>query len=94
MIVPNPNYSQDNRYCKTDAEVRPIKGLTMQRIIDRFAELEHKLAQDEPPEREYFLRYPEPLADDLFQLGQLSKSRYDQYNLSRNEPIGDFKCAF
>ena len=54
MIVPNPNYSQDNRYCKTDAEVRPIKGLTMQRIIDRFAELEHKLAQDEPPEREYF----------------------------------------
>lgn len=94
MIVPNPNYSQDNRYCKTDAEVRPIKGLTMERIIDRFAELEHKLAQDEPPEREYFLRYPEPLADDLFQLGQLSKSRYDQYNLSRNEPIGDFKCAF
>lgn len=94
MIIPNPNYSQDNRFCKKDVEVNPVKGLTMERIIKRFSELESKLKQDEPPEREYFLRYPEPLADELFEIGQMSKSRYDKFNYSKNEPIGDFKCGF
>ncbi len=94
LIVPNPRYSQANRYCKIEVETRPIEGLTMERIIDRFAELEQKLSEDEPPEREYFLRYPEELADDLFQLGQLSKTKYDLFNSNRNEPVGDFKCFY
>ena len=94
LIVPNPRYSQANRYCKIDAEIRPIEGLTMERVIERFAILEKKLEQEEPPEREYFLRYPEELADDLFNLAQLSKTKYDLFNSNRNEPVGDFKCFY
>lgn len=94
ILTPNPAYQIDNRGCVRPVQVRPIQGLEMDRIIDRFAELDAKLKSDEPPSREFFLRYPEELAEDLFETGVLAKTKWGEYQKDESATVGDWECAF
>ena len=93
-ITPNPAYKITNRGCVRDVEIRPIQGITMERIIQRFKELALKLELDEPPEREFYLRYPNEMAEDMFETGLLSKSKWTDYQKNKSAPIGDWKCMY
>jgi len=93
-IKPNPAYKIDNRACVRDVEIRPVQGITMERIIERFKELAVKLESDEPPEREFYLRYPDEMAEDMFETGILSRSKWNEHQKDKSAPVGDWKCLY
>ncbi len=93
-ITPNPAYKIDNRACVRDVEIRPVQGITMERIIQRFASLSLKLESDEPPEREFYLRFPDEMAEDMFETGVLSRSKWNEHQKDKSAPVGDWKCLY
>jgi CRISPR/Cas system-associated exonuclease Cas4 (RecB family) len=93
-ITPNPAYRIANRGCVRDVEIRPIQGLTMERIIERFKTLATKLKSDKPPEREFFMRYPDEMAEDLFETGLLSKTKWNEHQKDASAPVGDWNCSY
>jgi len=93
-ITPNPAYKIDNRACVRDVEIRPVQGISMERIIQRFASLSLKLESDEPPEREFYLRYPDEMAEDMFETGLLSRSKWNEHQKQPSAPVGDWKCLY
>ena len=66
----------------------------MERIIERFKELAVKLESDEPPEREFYLRYPDEMAEDMFETGILSRSKWNEHQKKPLAEIGDWNCSY
>lgn len=66
----------------------------MERIIERFKTLTTKLKSDKPPEREFFMRYPDEMAEDLFETGLLSKTKWTQHQKDASAPVGDWNCSY
>jgi len=94
VIHPNAGYAFDVGMSEAMLPEK-IKGLTLDNMMTRYRELQEKLLSEEPPARDFELRYSnEERVKQDFELGLLSKSRFEDYNRKKLLPIGDWQCSF
>ena len=93
VINPNAAYFMEMNI-DSDKPVKRIEGLTIENIIARYEEMLLKLMSDEPPERDFDLRYTEERIEDDMRLKQISKTQYDKWHRSEKLEIGDWQCSW
>ncbi len=94
MVAPSVAYPIENKNCQLAVEVNPVQNLSIENMLKRYERLKGLIDMDEPPEREFFLRYPQALAQDLFELGILSKTKWNDYQKKESAEVGDWQCAY
>ena len=73
----------------------PISGLTTDNIKDRFYECAEKLLDTEnPPERDYQLRFDEKTFEKKLASGDISKTGASTWEKKPLAQIGDWQCRF
>jgi hypothetical protein len=73
----------------------PIKGLTMENIIDRYYLSAETLEDDEnPPDRDYQLRFDEETFETKQASGDISKTGAGTWEKKPLAEIGDWQCRF
>ena len=75
-------------------DVEKIQGMTIEEIIRRYRVLQDKLESDEPPEREFDLRYSDAKAKRLFETGMMSKTAYKRFTDNELAEEGDWQCRY
>ncbi|MHA1286850.1 MAG: hypothetical protein ACTSPB_05540 [Candidatus Thorarchaeota archaeon] len=94
IIKPNAGYAFD---MKLEEAILPtkIQNMTTDNLLNRYRELQVKLLADEPPEREFELRYSDvERVEEDFKLGVMTKSRFEDYMRNDLKTIGDWQCSF
>jgi CRISPR/Cas system-associated exonuclease Cas4 (RecB family) len=94
LVEPSIAYPIDNRNCELMVEIKPVQNLTIENMLKRYERLKEVVIMDEPPNREFFLRYPDELAQDLFELGILSKTKWGDFQRKKDAKVGDWQCSF
>ena len=72
----------------------PWQGLTIENILKRYSELADKLELDDPPPREFQLRYDEATAKRKFATGDLSKTKFNDWEKKPLAEVGDWQCSY
>tara|TARA_B100000686_G_scaffold352965_1_gene456724 strand:+ start:2396 stop:3487 length:1092 start_codon:yes stop_codon:yes gene_type:complete len=73
----------------------PISGLTIENIMDRYYECAEKLKDDEnPPERDYQLRYDEETFEKKLAAGDISKTAAGNWEKKPLAQVGDWQCRY
>lgn len=75
-------------------DLQPISGLSIANIRARYQECHNKLQEDEPPEREFDLRYSDVKATRYFENDLLSKTQYAKHQKNEKAWIGDWQCRY
>ena len=68
--------------------------MTTDNILARYSELADKLELPDPPEREYQLRYNDTTARRKFAIGDLSKTKFAQWEKKPLAEVGDWQCSY
>ena len=72
---------------------RPME-LTIDMMRERYYEQLDNLKSDTPPPREFDLRYSDDKAEALFNVGELSKTKYNEHGKKPLAEIGDWNCSY
>ncbi len=72
---------------------RPME-LTIDMMRERYYEQLDNLKKDTPPAREFDLRYTDEKAERLFNMGELSKTKYNEHGKKPLAEIGDWNCSY
>ena len=72
---------------------RPM-DLTIDMMRKRYYEQLENLKKDTPPAREFDLRYADDKAEHLFNMGELSKTKYNEHGKKPLAEIGDWNCSY
>jgi CRISPR/Cas system-associated exonuclease Cas4 (RecB family) len=88
-VAPDPVYG-----LTIGEPVVPWSGLTTDNILARYSELADKLELPDPPEREYQLRYNDTTARRKFAIGDLSKTKFAEWEKKPLAEIGDWQCSY
>jgi hypothetical protein len=72
---------------------RPME-LTIDMMRKRYYEQLENLKKDTPPAREFDLRYADDKAEHLFNMGELSKTKYNEHGKKPLAEIGDWNCSY
>jgi hypothetical protein len=75
-------------------DLKPIGGLTIANIRARYQECQNKLEEDEPPDRDFDLRYSDVKATQYFENDLLSKTQYGKHQKDEKAWIGDWQCRY
>jgi ribosomal protein S8 len=60
----------------------------------RYLQQIENLKSDTPPPREFDLRYSDDKAERLFNMGELSKTKYNEHGKKPLAEIGDWNCSY
>jgi len=72
---------------------RPM-DLTIDMMRERYYEQMDNLKKDTAPPREFDLRYSDEKAERLFNMGDLSKTKYNEHGKKPLAEIGDWNCSY
>tara|TARA_R110002060_G_scaffold36340_5_gene47322 strand:+ start:70 stop:1203 length:1134 start_codon:yes stop_codon:yes gene_type:complete len=72
---------------------RPME-LTIDMMRERYYKQLDNLKSDTPPPREFDLRYSDDKAEALFNVGELSKTKYNEHGKKPLAEIGDWNCSY
>ncbi len=72
---------------------RPME-LTIDMMRERYYQQLENLKKDTPPAREFDLRYSDDKAEHLFNMGELSKTKYNEHGKKPLAEIGDWNCSY
>jgi hypothetical protein len=72
---------------------RPME-LTIDMMRERYYQQLENLKKDTPPAREFDLRYADDKAEHLFNMGELSKTKYNEHGKKPLAEIGDWNCSY
>ena len=68
--------------------------LTIDMMRERFLQQIENLKSDTPPPREFDLRYSDAKAERLFDMGELSKTKFNEHGKKPLAEIGDWNCSY
>ena len=88
-VAPDPVYG-----LQIGEPVVPWEGLNTENILQRYSEMADKLELEDPPEREYQLRYDEKTARRKFAIGDLSKTKFNEWEKKPLAEVGDWQCSY
>ena len=71
-----------------------IQGLSIENIVSRYEEMLLKLMNDEPPERDFQLRYDEERVEEDYKVKVISKTQYEKWHRDELAEVGDWQCRF
>ena len=77
-----------------DIQYKPMQGLTIENIVDRFMECHEKLKKDSPPDRDYELRYSDKTFEKLTAQGDMTKTKSALFGKDINASVGDWQCSY
>ena len=68
--------------------------LTLDMMRDRFYKQLDNLKSDTPPARDFYLRYSDVMAKANFDMGELSKTKFNEHGKKPLAEIGDWNCSY
>jgi len=68
--------------------------LTLDMMRDRFYKQLDNLKSDTPPARDFYLRYSDVMAMANFDMGELSKTKFNEHGKKPLAEIGDWNCSY
>ena len=68
--------------------------LTIDMMRERYLQQIENLKSDTPPAREFDLRYSDEKAQKLFDMGELSKTKFNEHGKKPLAEIGDWNCSY
>ena len=68
--------------------------LTIDMMRERYYQQLENLKSDTPPPRDFDLRYSDDKAEALFNVGELSKTKYGEHGKKPLAEIGDWNCSY
>jgi hypothetical protein len=68
--------------------------LTIDMMRERFIMQIENLKSDTPPPRDFDLRYTDEKAQRLFEMGELSKTKFNEHGKKPLAEIGDWNCSY
>lgn len=72
----------------------PWSDLNTDNVMARYEELQKKLKDANPPDRDYQLRYDEPTVKKKLDKNDLSKTKYNEWLKNPMAEIGDWQCSY
>ena len=72
---------------------RPME-LTIDMMRERYYKQLDNLKSDTPPPREFDLRYSDDKAEALFNVGELSKTKFAEHGKKPLAEVGDWNCSY
>ena len=73
---------------------KPIAGLTIENILERYVLSYEKLKADTPPERDFSLRFSDELFEEMKSIGELTKTKMAAFEKNANAHVGDWQCSY
>jgi hypothetical protein len=73
---------------------KPIAGLTIEDILERYVLSYEKLKADTPPERDFSLRFSDELFEEMKSIGELTKTKMAAFEKNANAHVGDWQCSY
>ena len=75
-----------------------IKDFTIEEMLRRFGTLQEHLTKEEPPDREFYKKYPVDLIKPYYENGYISKTDFEAWDKKKsgkeNHSMGDFECSY
>ena len=68
--------------------------LTLDMMRERFYQQLNNLKSDTPPARDFELRYSDVKAKALFDMGELSKTKFNEHGKKPLADVGDWNCSY
>ncbi len=72
---------------------QPIE-LTIDMMRERYYQHLENMKSDTPPARDYDLRYSDDKAEAMFNMGELSKTKFNEHGKKPLADIGDWNCSY